>query len=481
MNPSDVLSSLLLMFIAGLLLFILHRFWRLRPEPHRTILWDVIFMVAMGHVFLFMFLPAILRLLTDWHSDTEVFVRPSEVMFVYTIEFVSFLTWAAVVSTTGTTPRQSQVDRHAPAESTERVFASLVMLVGIAMSIDSLVNRTLVQSNQFGDLESASITAKYLWPLTPLCLASGSVFGGYILARGRKAFGDVAYFSAALGAAIYAITYGLTGVRGALMWPVLWVMLVDRAYHPRVWWRRAPLAAAVLAVALLQSSVLTLRNVGSDASVTDRIEQLRNASNEQSDLLSSAEFRLGAASRYSVGFVRMWDEGHEAGWNPILNTLSAPIPRLFLPDKPVPTSRDGDRYSTGMYLIVSEIEHGHSLSMSEFLTGAHAYWEFGWVGVIVLSAIAGVYVRFSAWFASKFGHAAPCILFLFFKPWGYNNPKLWVSDAMLEVAQLVPPVLFFWFLARVVTSLGRALPGAAGPTAPETGRGAGLEQDLNKT
>jgi hypothetical protein len=147
----------------------------------------------------------------------------------------------------------------------------------------------------------------------------------------------------------------------------------------------------------------------------------------------------------------MWETDRGAHWHPIVNTLYAPLPRRFFPDKPWPTSLNGDPLSTGMFMCVSEFTAFENFSMTEFLTGAHAYWEFGWAGVLGISLVGGMLLALIAGLLCKMGLAGPGMIFFFFKPWGYNNPKLWFSDLMLEIVQIAPITFVLWKISRFLT------------------------------
>ena len=79
--------------------------------------------------------------------------------------------------------------------------------------------------------------------------------------------------------------------------------------------------------------------------------------------------------------------------HPILNSLYGFIPRSMFPNKPHPSTVDGnDIRSQGMYVIYREIYGINTFSMVEFSTGGHFFWEFGWVGIFVMSIISGMYI-----------------------------------------------------------------------------------------
>ena len=158
--------------------------------------------------------------------------------------------------------------------------------------------------------------------------------------------------------------------------------------------------------------------------------------NAKRSLLKEVDYRFGSLTRYSVGFFRMVDREYTAGLTPILNSAYSPIPRRFMPDKPVPCSVDGDIYGMGMYKTTGEIT-GNPYMMCEFSTAAHAYWELNIFGVILFSIIPAIYVFLSIRFFRKFDLLGPCFFMAVFKPWGYNDPKIWVSEIVLQLSQVI--------------------------------------------
>ena len=140
-----------------------------------------------------------------------------------------------------------------------------------------------------------------------------------------------------------------------------------------------------------------------------------------------------------------------------MNSASGFLPRSVNENKPHPSTIDGeDKYSQGMYLIYKEIYGYHYNNMSEFSSGSHAYWEFGWFGVLILPFISGAYVLACVVFFQRFGAFGLALLVGTFKPWGYMEPKMWVSDIVIQVYQLIIPILFLYFLA-ILTRKARKL------------------------
>ena len=155
--------------------------------------------------------------------------------------------------------------------------------------------------------------------------------------------------------------------------------------------------------------------------------------------------------RIGTAFLGLHDRGEAAGINPIKHSLMGFLPRSIAPDKPIPSTLDPDDiYSMGMYVISREIYGYDTFSMVEFPTGAHFYWEFGVLGVILLSAVSGLYVAVCAQAFSKLGMIALPLLVAIFKPWGYVDPKIWVSDIALQLYQVILPLILLLLITGAV-------------------------------
>jgi hypothetical protein len=60
--------------------------------------------------------------------------------------------------------------------------------------------------------------------------------------------------------------------------------------------------------------------------------------------------------------------------------------------------------------------------------------------VIILSLISGIYVAVTTSFFAKLGIAAVPLTISIFKPWGFVEPKIWVSDIALQSYQIILPL-----------------------------------------
>jgi hypothetical protein len=190
-------------------------------------------------------------------------------------------------------------------------------------------------------------------------------------------------------------------------------------------------------------------SIDENGTVNFEVKNHFDKSSERS-FIEEIEWRLGASMRNGTGFIKMFDRGELAGINPIKNSFLGILPRSLNEDKPIPSTLDGnDLYSQGMYLVWREIHGYNTFTMVEFPTGAHFYWEFGWPGVVILSLVSGLYVGLCVYFFGKIGFFAIPLLLGIFKPWGFVEPKIWVSDIVLQFYQIILPLILLVLLFKL--------------------------------
>lgn len=161
-------------------------------------------------------------------------------------------------------------------------------------------------------------------------------------------------------------------------------------------------------------------------------------------------WRLGALTRFSTGFIKMYDRGFDGGWSPIVNSTLGVLPRSFNPEKPHPSTLDGDDiYSQGMYLTVRELT-GITTNMAEFSVGAQSYWEIGTSGLFVYASFSSFIVTLFLWFYRKLGTlCAFTLLIVLSKPFGYVEVKVWPSELIFHFYSKFLPLAFVVFVVYV--------------------------------
>jgi len=103
-----------------------------------------------------------------------------------------------------------------------------------------------------------------------------------------------------------------------------------------------------------------------------------------------------------------------------------------------------------MYMAYRDIHGYDTFSMVEFPTGGHFYWEFGLFGVIFLSVISAVYIGVTSPLLSRLGPVSIPLVVAIFKPWGFMDPKIWISEAILQIYQIILPLLLLILILKLI-------------------------------
>ena len=164
------------------------------------------------------------------------------------------------------------------------------------------------------------------------------------------------------------------------------------------------------------------------------------------------EFRLGARSMYSVGFLRFTERNGYVLAKPLINTLFVFFPRsIFNQNKPYPDSYDGEIYGMGMYVCANEIDG--QVNMTDFYSSSHYYWQFGILGVFIFTIISSLYIYLIALLTLKLDFIYKLFFILVaLKPY-YFIPQFTISDIILMLFTKALPLLIFFNIIRLFQKL----------------------------
>jgi len=427
----------------------------------RRLFVELVMALAVFKIAAYYLFPATARLVNGWKFDLEIMVLPYEIAFVYVIDLISYAVWALTLMffANGIHERigvEGPAGDSDAATNRERIFVFLIFLLFAISFKDSVA--TVFFPGLAGEEEQG------FNPFGPFAVVSGQVLACSVAFLGSRAYGRVNWVLSIPCLLMFLVFASLSGVRGLIIYPLLWLLFLSVTVRKSIKMYAAG-GILLLALGLFHGYFMSLRvNEGAPpAGLAERIAG-REEKGDRS-LPDEVIWRFGELTRMSVGFKRMADDGEHAGFKPVLSALYAPVPRQFLPEKPWPGSIDDDRYGSGMYIIHRKILDTYN--MSEFSTGMHAYWEFGLAGVLAYSLIAGLYTSFCMALFSRFGLTGLALMALSFKPWGYNEPKIWMAELMLQLVQIILPALVLWFLA----GLPAKVPGCLSTLLPAEARG----------
>ena len=447
----DFLLAIFLWLISFLLYSMNNHYWLLCKKAclrtsSNSFYIDLVFQIFRFRIILFYILPSVTRFVFNWENDKLDHVTSMEISVVYLLELLShFIYYLSFLFLLKKNKYDLSLEYKCNAILNYIVLACLLLYCYFSIT----------GFNLFADEEAPSDS---LWIIRPLIMAVGSVMCFYVLVLGTKYWKKSIVFVSFFSVILYLILSFFSGVRGKVFWPILWMIFCVCYFRKDQIKRYLYFGAVILVILAIFQGGMTAFRSGEASDVKEIIDGISSAKDKsERTLYKEIDYRFGSLTRYSVGFLRMAERGYYAGLNPILNSLYSPIPRVIMPDKPVPCSVDGELHGMGMYLCVSEITKGESLSMVEFSTASHAYWELGIIGLLLFSFIPSLYVYLSILFFRRMDLLGPCFLFAIFKPWGYNDPKIWVSEIIMQIPQLYLGSYCFIFIYRRLSKIKKTM------------------------
>lgn len=446
----DTLCLIFINSLSLLLLAIILIFWvKVRRCFLSSVIFDLICYIASVKVFLLFILPAILRSLSDWAKDRLIGATPTEIALVYDIEFASIITWLLFMMLTlrfmrfGNESYSEDLKKgnRGITEKTVKVFIFLICIIFLAVFPYNVESAVELMSGGGGLIQ-------------PVVAIACPVFGIYVFACGRKQYGILLFVVGMIVTAMsMAMAFG-GGSRGQIIFAALWLLFLYFFVTKKKYILYCSVAG-ILTV-LLAYNIMTDFRSYTGAPKESYFEKASNmlsavsGTKNENGLLSSMEFRFGEASRVSVGFLRLVDQGASAGLKPIAASLYSVIPRRYFQDKPLQGSVDGTEFGMGMR-IIHIIMYG-SMDMSEFYTGVHAYWELGIMGVFLFSALSGVFIALCIVLFGRLGSAGPPLMMIMLKP-PWLEPKLWISEVIADIFHTLIPLLLIWLMCSFLVKV----------------------------
>lgn len=418
--------------------------WKLARKRYNVpVVIDLIFFFVIVKVVLYYCLPTLMRIGSDYQFVHVDRVSIFDLILLYSIELISWSVWIIALLSVFKIIRNKKKRMRVGEFYRLRYSESKIILAFLAMGF--IVDRISVITGTNG--------IALLGIFKGLFFYSGLASGPLLMLLSLRYYGK-SFFLLGVTCSLFALLSLST--RGAIVYLLLFCLylayfvLRDRIAKVIVSSTIVILAVAFLIFGGLFSGSIFIDERGDiyfDAGIN--IEKKGHRSP-----LEEIEWRFGASTRMGTAFVNLYNRGDSAGFNPILHSLMGFLPRSMNPDKPYPSTLYGDDiFSQGMYIIYREIHGYNTYSMVEFPTGGHFYWEFGMIGVLILSAISGFYVAICAHFFSKLGIVALPLMVSIFKPWGYMDPKIWVSDIVVQIYQIILPLILLVSIIRFMHSV----------------------------
>lgn len=426
-----IIYSILFLIISFLLIIQSTLFWYFTKKKCRNkLLVDLIYYFISIKLLLYYVMPAILRIFSEYQFEIEDKVEIGNLFKVYVIELFSWFIWLSVfyLITTILNKRALISENINNKKQNDRVSKQILFITSIGFILWNILVVFKIDLPFYFELFKS------------LFFYVGLASGPFLLIYSKKYLNKKYFF---LGLITTLTSLLFISTRGALIYTLLFIyFIVFYILESKKAKKNLILFSSIIIVGYFIFGGLFTTRIFLDEAGSLKIDSGVDLEKKgERSSLDEIEWRFGAQTRYGTAFISLYERGQSAGISPIRNSLAGFLPRSINPEKPIPNSLDKDDiYSQGMYIIYREINGYNTSSMSEFPTGAHFYWEFGYLGVIILSLISGIYVAVTTSFFAKLGIAAVPLTISIFKPWGFVEPKIWVSDIALQSYQIILPL-----------------------------------------
>jgi hypothetical protein len=459
-----ILISISLLLIIPRLLLSVKQFLKIKITV------DFITYIFLVSTIFFYLLPALLRVFSNWEYVLDDNITYEEMSLVYLLEFISYIMWGIGIYLMVTifNKGKPQIIKLSYQDIFKKVEQSgkeyLIHFKNSKLDKNQFLSFTMVIcfmtviiQFQFLNGEEQSILNSLDWLLLPLLKKTGPLISLFCFLLGPKYVGKFPFFIYLISTIIIFSSKFLSGSHGSIIAPVIYMFFFNLFIYRRK--SITYIIILLLAIVMIFNEELHfMRDYYAGvktASLGEKLELAVSADqllSQENSFIKKIEWRFGANSRASVGYLRMVERGFYAGLNPIKNSLFAFLPRTFYKDKPQPGSVDGKKYGIGMYLMHKEVT-GSWWLMSGFFTGLHYYWEGGILFLIIGSLFAGIYFGALLLFVNKISHLSLPFLMIVFDTW-WQMPKLWISEIILHTVTFIGPLALIWVILSFIFKAG---------------------------
>jgi len=439
----------------------------IRNKVKNPIVIDFVTFLSVIVLLMWHFLPSLLRLFSGSQFEVEIGIMPSEILMVYFLEFISLVIFYIVILISFRVTKISLIYvrikllMRALVKGKEEIV-KIYLIRGDTRLREFVVFSMIMSVLGFYVTFSraltggASIAPLFDWILLPVVNKTALFFLLHLVfvvnLQKRRVLGFIVFFLFSL-----LLVMNISGgSHGNIVAPAIYLFFYN-IFHNHVRSSMVLVMCSIIFLAVFseemhQVRAYTQERGNKDISTVEKLNLIVNSTSKVSDtntpgenILSQMEWRFGENSRMSVGLIRMYDKGMGAGFNPLLNSLYV-LPRSWYEEKPIPGSVDGSELGLGMRLMHKEIR-GTIWNMSGFFTALHSYWEFGFFGVFVISLLIGVYSSILLKIVSGMPYMGLPLIVSLYDTW-WQMPKLWISEAVLQLTTIFIPIVIVWYLFK---------------------------------
>jgi len=417
--------------------------------------------------------PAIYGLVEGYRWESYYAVSPVDLFIVYCIELVFVLCWIIGFYCFTNFFRHAQQRSIIPAIADKKVDKILIfiiifllygMLITHGKGLSAFGEMTIYDSTNLGESVTLWPTNVYI-PFTLWSILfntfhfSGMLTSAILITSPHSSKVEK---TMAFSVLIFMILLGLTtALRQFILAEVIMILIFGLAQHNKkvLIFSLISLVALFLFAPLMQYSYrdLLMQQESKNLGFKERLSALLEIKAIESDINPFLNFWHAAGERFSdslfsAGLVKAYLRGDSAGANPLISAILSPIPRFFWPDKPVPGSSDGTTAGLATFVVWREAIGTEWGICGSFTPSAHAFWEFGVLGVILSGIFAGMFARFILVATKLKGKIGLLIWGLSMNPLAFSV-NLWTPQIFIVIFQRIIPLLIFikcWLLVSNV-------------------------------
>lgn len=369
------------------------------------------------HETLLVIFPAIYSILTDYKLESRMIVSVTDfdLLQVMTGEsvFVMMFALGLVVDLQRSAQPRGYLIAGQISERTEQLLLYILVVVGCLVYAPYLLYKV--------DSDAGSMMAQLAWWLEGVFWFSTLIACAFIVTkRGEFSSRPVLTILAAIPL-ISLVVIGLTlGVRGRIIWAVS-LLLIAGIFNGQKKFIAFSLIVAILLLPVFAAlgDRETRGIIESNSSRTEKLTLVydlgtQNLTDYQELLegfLDSFAWRAQGL-RNSVILFQDFESGG-GGFMTYLGTIFAPVPRVFWAEKPMLGSLDHTVNESAMYKVML-LGHGEPGTMGPYLASAHAYWEGGWIWLVVAGLITGLFWNMIFYYCRQLPDSIAAIIILTF-------------------------------------------------------------------
>lgn len=434
------------------LIFLYKTFWK-KNTISTLILIKVFFYVNLYRIIFNFIIVDILRIISGGAENKEYGVTGYEILQVYLLEFISNLIYFSVFTLL-----------LFAIKSTKKKNAGITLKKQVQILI-------IICILYICDQAFLQVFSRYFWLVKDAIYFIGPICSLLLLVIGIKNKKKLWILIGLFPLVITIILSLIAGLRGSIVGVSICFIIISFIELNRSQFKRA-LIIGILPILLLVSIQEKLKEikyafavgVGNKTIDVNSVEGYVNfvvdflnddlksgkIDIEPISIFREIEFRYGAPSLFSVGFLRIGSRDEFVYFEPILNSFYSFLPKQLLDkDKPVSGSVDGTEKTMGMYVCVKEIT-GSDTSMTDFFVSGHYYWELGWLGVFLFSIVPALYNIFIVLLARNWGYLGIALFILSFK---WLLSKLWLSEIIILISTVILPAIFLIVILNYILSI----------------------------